>query len=245
MVVRREKDKLIRYIHLATGNYNPTTSRIYTDLGLLTGDEEIGADVTNLFNFLTGYSQQSDYRQLLVAPINLREKLLALIRRETANKLAGKKARIIVKVNSVTDVELIRALYEASQAGVEIDLIVRGICALRPGVKGVSENIRVRSIVGRFLEHSRIFYFANDGDEAVYIGSADWMHRNLDRRVEVVVPIKDASIRRYLKEVLLDAYLRDNVNARILKPDGAYQKVFEKGVEPFSSQMFFVGQNTI
>jgi polyphosphate kinase len=245
MVVRREKDKLIRYIHLATGNYNPTTSRIYTDLGLLTCDEEIGADVTNLFNFLTGYSQQSDYRELLVAPINLRERLLALIRRETENKLAGKKARIIVKVNSLTDVELIRSLYEAAQAGVEIDLIVRGICALCPGVAGVSENIRVRSIVGRFLEHSRIFYFANDGDEAVYIGSADWMHRNLDRRVEVVVPIKDASIRKYLKEVLLDAYLRDNVNARILKPDGSYQKIAEKGVEPFSSQMFFVGQNTI
>jgi polyphosphate kinase len=214
-------------------------------LGLLTGDEEIGADVTNLFNFLTGYSQQSDYRELLVAPINLREKLLALIRRETENRLAGKKARIIVKVNSVTDVELIRALYEASQAGVEIDLIVRGICALRPGVAGVSENIRVRSIVGRFLEHSRIFYFANDGDEAVYIGSADWMHRNLDRRVEVVVPIKDAAIRKYLKEVLLDAYLRDNVNARILKPDGSYQKVSAKDSETFSSQMFFVGQNIL
>lgn len=245
LVVRREKDKLTRYVHLATGNYNPTTSRIYTDLGLLTCDEEIGVDVTNLFNFLTGYSQQSDYLQLLVAPINLREKLLGLISREMTNKLEGKEARIIVKINSLTDVGLIHALYEASQAGVEIDLIVRGICSLRPGVKGVSENIRVRSIVGRFLEHSRIFYFANGGGDEVYIGSADWMHRNLDRRVEVVAPIKDASIRQYLKEVVLDAYLRDNVNARILNPDGSYQKVSEKGAEPFSSQMFFVGQNTL
>jgi polyphosphate kinase len=244
MVVRREKEQLTRYVHLATGNYNPTTSRIYTDLGLLTCDEEIGADVTDLFNFLTGYSQQSDYLQLLVAPINLREKLLALIRRETRNKLEGKKARIIVKINSLTDVQLIHALYEASQAGVEIDLIVRGICSLRPGVAGVSENIRVRSIVGRFLEHSRIFYFANGGEESVYIGSADWMHRNLDRRVEVVAPIKDAGIRQYLKDVVLDAYLRDNVNARILNADGSYQKISENGSAPFSSQMFFVGQDT-
>jgi polyphosphate kinase len=245
MVVRREKDKLKRYVHLATGNYNPTTSRIYTDLGLLTCDEEIGADVTDLFNFLTGYSQQSDYRELLVAPINLREKLIALIRREAANKLEGKEARIIIKVNSLTDVELIHALYDAARAGVEIDLIVRGICSLRPGVAGVSENIRVRSIVGRFLEHSRVFYFANGGGEEVYIGSADWMHRNLDRRVEVVVPIKDANIRQYLKEVLLAAYLRDNVNARILNADGSYEKVSGNGSEPFSSQMFFVGQNTL
>ncbi|HLM00849.1 MAG TPA: polyphosphate kinase 1, partial [Pyrinomonadaceae bacterium] len=245
MVVRREKDHLRRYIHLATGNYNPTTSRIYTDLGLLTCDEVIGADVTDLFNFLTGYSQHSDYRELLVAPINLREKLLEFIRRETANSLAGKKARIVIKVNSLTDVELIHALYEASQAGVKTDLIVRGICSLCPGVPGVSENIRVRSIVGRFLEHSRIFYFANGGEEEVYIGSADWMHRNLDRRVEVIVPIKDANIRQYLKDVLLDAYLRDNANARILNPDGSYEKISANGSEPFSSQMFFVGQNTM
>ncbi|HEX8369553.1 MAG TPA: polyphosphate kinase 1 [Pyrinomonadaceae bacterium] len=245
MVVRREKHQLTRYVHLATGNYNPTTSRIYTDLGLLTCDEEIGADVTDLFNFLTGYSQQSDYRQLLVAPINLREKLLELIRHEAANKLEGKKARIVIKVNSLTDVQIIHALYEASQAGVETDLIVRGICSLRPGVAGVSENIRVRSIVGRFLEHSRIFYFAAGGEEAVYIGSADWMHRNLDRRVEVVVPIKDAGIRQYLKDVVLEAYLRDNANARILNPDGSYQKISAKDSEPFSSQMFFVGQSTL
>ncbi len=247
MVVRREKDQLRRYLHLATGNYNPTTSRIYTDLGLLTCDDEIGADVTDLFNFLTGYSQQSEYRQLLVAPVNLREKLIELIRRETTNKLEGKKARIIIKVNSLTDVELIHALYESSQAGVETDLIVRGICALRPGVHGVSENIRVRSIVGRFLEHSRIFYFGNGGEEKeeVYIGSADWMHRNLDRRVEVIVPIKDASIRQYLKDVVLGAYLRDNVSARILNEDGSYHRVSPNGDEPFSSQMFFVGKNTV
>ena len=243
LVVRREKDKLARYVHLATGNYNPVTSRVYTDLGLLTSDEEIGAEVTNLFNFLTGYSLLTDYKCLLVAPINLREKLLKLIHREINAKASGKEARMILKTNSLTDVDLIHELYKASQAGVEIDLIVRGVCALRPGVKDVSENIRVRSIVGRFLEHSRIFYFANGGDEEVYIGSADWMMRNLDRRVEVVVPIKDDKIRHYLKDNVLAAYLRDNVNARALRPDGSYKRVSGHNSEPFSAQMYFVGQD--
>lgn len=243
LVVRREKDKLFRYVHLGTGNYNPTTSRLYTDLGLLTADEEIGADATSLFNFLTGYSQQSDYNCLLVAPLNLRERLTELIRREKKNKLNDKNARIIVKVNSLTDEKLIEELYQASQAGVEIELIVRGICALRPGVKGLSANIKVRSIVGRFLEHSRIFYFANgSGDEEVYIGSADWMHRNLDRRVEVVLPILDPAIRTYIKEEILEAYLRDNVNARMLRTDGSYKKLLGSG-EPFNAQMAFVGQD--
>ena len=197
LVVRREKDKLGRYVHLATGNYNPVTSRIYTDLGILTADEEIGEDATSLFNFLTGYSQQDKYKRLIVAPLNLRERLIAMIRREQKNKRAGKKARIIIKANSITDVELINELYRASQAGVEIDLIIRGICALRPGIKGLSENIRVRSIIGRFLEHSRIFYFANGGGEAeeVYIGSADLMHRSFDRRVEVLTPILDPELK--------------------------------------------------
>ncbi len=247
LVVRREKDKLFRYVHLATGNYNPTTSRIYTDLGLLTADEEIGADATSLFNFLTGYSQQTKYNRLLVAPLNLREKLIDLIRREKANKFSGKVGRIIVKLNSLTDEILIQELYEASQAGVEIDLIVRGVCALRPGVKGLSANIRVRSIVGRFLEHSRIFYFANGGgdvDEEIYIGSADWMMRNLDRRVEVVLPILDPMIRDYIKNEILEAYLRDNVNARILRPDGSYRKVAVSG-EVFNSQMSFIGQDIL
>ncbi len=245
LIVRREKDKLVRYVHLATGNYNPLTSRTYTDLGLLTSDEEIGADATSLFNFLTGYSQENKYRRLLVAPLNLRERFIELIRREKKNKLSRKQARIIAKLNSLTDVALINELYQASQAGVEIDLIVRGICALRPGIKGVSDNIRVRSIIGRFLEHSRVFYFANGGGEEheeIFIGSADWMQRNLDRRVEVVVPILSPEIKKYLKEDLLDAYLRDNVNARILRADGSYKKMTSGPADAFDSQMYFVGK---
>ncbi|MGI8495464.1 MAG: polyphosphate kinase 1 [Pyrinomonadaceae bacterium] len=243
LVVRRENDELQRYVHLATGNYNPTTSRIYTDLGLLTADEEIGADITDLFNFLTGYSYQTDYRQLLIAPINLRERMLELINRETDHKLNGKDARMIVKINSLTDDKIVRALYRASQAGVKIDLIVRGICVLRPGIEGLSENIRVVSIVGRFLEHSRVFYFLNGGDEEIYIGSADWMHRNLDRRVEAVAPIKDERIKQYIKDEVLGAYLKDNVNARILKSDGNYEKLSAKDKEKeFDSQMYFVGR---
>jgi polyphosphate kinase len=243
LVVRREKDKLCRYVHFGTGNYNPATSRLYTDLGLLTADEDIGEDATSLFNFLTGYSQQDKYHRLLVAPLNLREKLTSLIRRERKHKLEGKDARIIIKVNSLTDEELIQDLYDASQAGVEIDLIVRGICALRPGVKGLSANIRVRSIVGRFLEHIRIFYFANGGGEAeeVYIGSADWMQRNLDRRVEVVLPIIDPEIRSYLKNEVLAFYLKDNINSRMLKADGTYKRITDG--EPFSAQMAFVGRD--
>ncbi len=243
LVVRREGDTLRRYVHIATGNYNSTTSRIYTDLGLLTADDEIGADVTDLFNFLTGYSFQTSFRQLLIAPINLRERMLEMINRETENKLAGREARMIIKTNSLTDDEIIRALYRASQAGVEIDLIVRGICVLRPGIEGLSENIKVVSIVGRFLEHSRIYYFANGGDEEIYIGSADWMHRNLDRRVEAVTPIKDAKLAKYLKDEVLGAYLSDNQNARILLPDGNYQQLkTEVDESQVDSQMYFVGQ---
>ncbi len=243
LVVRRENNELQRYVHLATGNYNPTTSRIYTDLGLLTADAEIGADITDLFNFLTGYSYQTEYRQLLVAPINLRERMIEMINRETENKLNGKEARIIVKINSLTDDIIIRALYRASQAGVNVDLIVRGICVLRPGIKGLSENIRVVSIIGRFLEHSRVFYFANGGSEEIYIGSADWMHRNLDRRVEAVTPIKDEKIKNYIKDEVLGAYLKDNTNARILKSDGTYEKLKAKSKnDEFDSQMYFVGR---
>ena len=248
LVVRREKDKLCRYVHIATGNYNPVTSRVYTDIGLLTADEEIGDDATSLFNFLTGYSQQTKYHRLLVAPLNLREKLIELIRREKRNRLAGKEARMIIKVNSLTDTELIEELYAASQAGVDIDLIVRGICSLRPGVKGLSSNIQVRSVVGRFLEHSRVMYFANGGEPEhaeVYIGSADWMLRNLDRRVEVVVPILDPEIKSYLKDVYLDAYLRDNVNARQLRADGTYKPNANGTGESFDAQMFFVGRDVV
>ncbi len=243
LIVRSENDELRRYVHIATGNYNPTTSRIYTDLGLLTSDPEIGADATDLFNFLTGYSYQDEFRQLLAAPINLREKMIELIARETENKKSGKEARIIVKINSLTDDKIINALYRASQAGVRIDLIIRGICTLRPGIKGLSENIRVISIVGRFLEHSRVFYFANDGKVEIYIGSADWMHRNLDRRVEAVVPINDTKLKQYLKEEVLAAYLQDNVNSSLLKSDGTYEKItIGEGETEFDSQMYFVGQ---
>jgi polyphosphate kinase len=242
LVVRREQGALKRYVHIATGNYNPVTSSVYTDLGLLTANEEMGADATELFNFLTGYSRQKEYRQLLVAPVNLRERMLGLISREIEHCRAGRAARIVVKINRLADTKIIRALYEASQAGVRIDLIVRGICMLKPGVAGLSENIRVRSIVGRLLEHSRIFYFANGGDEEVYTGSSDWMPRNLDRRVEVVAPVHDVHLKRYLKEVVLAAYLRDNVKARLLQPDGTYTRA-EAGAdeERFDSQMYFEG----
>jgi polyphosphate kinase len=238
LVVRREKDKLARYVHLSTGNYNRVTSRIYTDLGLLTANEEIAEDATSLFNFLTGYSQQSDYKQLVVAPLNLRDWLTTAIRRERKHKKSG---RIIIKANSITDVDVINELYLASKAGVEIELIIRGICTLRPGIKGLSENIRVRSIVGRFLEHSRIFYFSGGGDDELYIGSADPMHRNLDRRVEVVVPVTDAEIKGYLRDTVLDAYLRDEVNARLLRTDGTYRKIGSRASGGFDSQMYFVG----
>jgi len=243
LIVRSENNELRRYVHIATGNYNQTTSKIYTDLGLITADPEIGEDVTDLFNFLTGYSFQTEYLQLLVAPINLREQMLEFINRETKHKLDGKVGRIIVKINSLTDEEIVTALYRASQAGVKIDLIVRGICVLRPQIEGLSENIRVVSIVGRFLEHSRIFYFANGGDEEIYIGSADWMQRNLDRRVEAAVPINDKKLKRYLKEKILEVYLQDNVNARVLNADGNYEKVLTgKDNVPFDSQMYFVGK---
>lgn len=242
LVVRREGETLKRYIHLATGNYNPTTSRIYTDVGLLTSDEEIGADATDLFNFLTGYSQQNEYRQLLVAPVNLREKVIQLIKREADNKRQGKSAYIIIKINSLTDIATIHELYQAAQAGVKIDLIVRGICMLRPEIKGLSENIRVISVVGRFLEHSRIFYFANGGKEEVYIGSADLMQRNLNRRVEVITPIKDKKFRQFLKEKVLRAYLQDSVNSQILRSDGTYEKLNPTTSDMiFDSQMYFVG----
>jgi polyphosphate kinase len=236
LVVRREADSLRRYVHIGTGNYNPATARIYTDMGLFTANDQIGADATDLFNYLTGFSRQTEYRRLLVAPVNLRNRMIALIEREIAHHKEGKQARIIVKINSLTDTKIIRELYKASQSGVPIDLIVRGICALRPGVPGLSDTISVTSIVGRFLEHSRIFYFANGGEEDVYIGSADWMMRNLDRRVELVTPIDDARLKKHLKEVL-DLCLSDNVKARRLLPEGTYERVMPgEGEETLDSQ---------
>jgi polyphosphate kinase len=240
LIVRREGQRLRRYVHIATGNYNPVSSSTYTDLGIFTADEAVGEDATEFFNYLTAYSTRKDYRKLLVAPVNLREKLTALIERETAHAKAGRPARIVAKLNRLADEQIISNLYEASQAGVSIDLIVRGVCMLRPGVPGLSENIRVRSIVGRFLEHSRVMYFANDGDEEIYIGSADWMHRNLSRRVEVVCPIQDPKIRAYLKDEVLQTYLRDNVNARELNAEGLYTPVSAND-SPFDSQTYFEG----
>ncbi|MFY9607499.1 MAG: polyphosphate kinase 1 [Blastocatellia bacterium] len=225
LVVRREAGALRRYLHIGTGNYNPTTARIYTDLGLFTSNDQIGSDASELFNYLTGFSRQTQYRRLLVAPVNLREQTSALIEREIEHEKAGRPARIIIKINSLTDTKIIRELYEASQAGVTIDLIVRGVCSLRPGVPGLSDKITVRSIVGRFLEHTRIYYFENGGDPSVYIGSADWMQRNLDRRVELVAPIEDPRLKKRLKEDILDVCLRDNVKARVLLPDGTYGRV--------------------
>ena len=240
LIVRREKDKLRRYVHLATGNYNPQTSAIYTDLGLLTADEEIGKDATELFNFLTAYSPNDDFKKLLIAPANLRQSMLDLIKRETENARAGKPARIIAKNNRIADTEIVDALYEASQAGVNVDLIVRGICTLRPGVPGLSENIRVRSIVGRLLEHSRVYYFENGGDPEVYIGSSDWMPRNLDRRVEVITPIQVPEIKEFLIEDYLKAYLRDNVKAHELGPEGCYHHILPRPNETaFNCQLAF------
>lgn len=245
LVIRREGDRLARYVHIATGNYNPSTARQYTDIGLLTADEAIGDDATSLFNFLTGYSQQTDYERMLVAPVNLRERLIELVRRESENAAAGKPAKIVVKTNSLTDSDLIEELYAASNAGVDIQLVIRGVCALRPGVPDLSENIRVRSVVGRFLEHSRIFYFQNSDEvEEIYIGSADWMQRNLDRRVEVVVPILDPEIREYLRDEVLGSYLKDTVNARALKSDGTYSQV-PNGSTPFDAQLYFVGTDIL
>jgi polyphosphate kinase len=245
LVVRREEDGLKTYTHISTGNYNPTTSRLYTDLGLLTNDPVIGDDATDVFNFLTGFSIQKEYSRLMVAPLNLRKRMMHLIKRETEHALAGRPAHIMAKVNRLTDLNIIEALYEASQAGVKIDLIVRGSCMIRPGEPGLSQTIHVRSIVGRFLEHSRIFYFANGGEEEVYIGSADWMTRNLDRRVEVVTPVMDPQSKSYLKDTVLAAYLRDNVKARVMNSDGGYEHpAMAPGEEPFNSQLFFEGPNS-
>ncbi|EKQ69467.1 polyphosphate kinase 1 [Leptolyngbyaceae cyanobacterium JSC-12] len=221
LVVRREEGRIRRYVHIGTGNYNPKTARLYTDIGLLSSREELGADLTDLFNYLTGYARQQTYRKLLVAPVSLRDRMTALIKREAEHARQGHHARIVAKMNALIDPLIIMELYRASQAGVQVDLIVRGMCCLRPGVPGISDNIRVISIVGRFLEHSRIFYFHNAGDEEIFIGSADWMQRNLDRRVEAVVPIDDPAIAVDLQEIL-GIMLADNRQAWDLQPDGRY-----------------------
>ncbi len=222
LVVRREGDGIQRYVHLGTGNYNASTARLYTDLGLLTCRPDIGADVSELFNYLTGYSRQREYRKLLVAPVTLRQRLLELVAREISLHEQVGDGRLIFKMNSLIDPAMIDALYRASRAGVQVDLIIRGMCCLRPGIPGRSEHIHVRSIVGRFLEHNRIFYFRNGGNEEVYMGSADLMQRNLDRRVETLFPVEDKELLRFIRGHLLETYLRDNLHARVLQPDGRY-----------------------
>lgn len=222
LIVRKEFDGVKRYVHLSTGNYNTVTAKLYTDIGFFTCNEDICSDVSDVFNFLTGYSQQKEFRKLFVSPLHMRESILKLIAREISFRKAGKPAHIIMKMNSLVDPPIIAALYEASSAGVKIDLIVRGICSLIPGVNGLSENIRVISIVGRFLEHSRIFYFHNNGDEEIYLSSADMMQRNLDRRVEVTFPIEDKKLKDEIINNILNVYLKDNIKARMLYSDGAY-----------------------
>jgi polyphosphate kinase len=229
LVVRRERDAsgasvIRRYVHLGTGNYNPSTAALYTDFGLLTSDEDLGADVSDLFNVLTGFSTQKSWRKLWVAPTTLRRELLAAIEREAAHAAAGRPAGIVAKMNSLVDPEVIRALYGASRAGVRIDLLVRGICCLRPGVQGVSETIRVRSVVGRFLEHSRVVWLRDGGRDTMMVGSADWMQRNLNARVEAVFPVDDPSLKRKLQQVL-DIQWRDTVKGRELHADGVYRRV--------------------
>src|SRR4051794_16673142 len=241
MVVRREGETIRRYIHLGTGNYNPFTARIYTDIGMFTCNEETGADVSDLFNHLTGYSEKKSYRKLLVAPHSLRPGLERLIHGEIERHREHGDGCMILKMNALEDAGMIRLLYEASQAGVQIDLIVRGVCSLRPGIPGISETIRVRSIIGRFLEHSRIYYFHNGGDELIYVGSADFMPRNLSRRVEVLFPVEDRRLVRRLRDRILTKQLEDNARARIMNPNGTYSAVkTQPGKRLFSSQSWFL-----
>ncbi len=240
LVVRREPEGLRRYVHLSTGNYNPTTARIYTDLGLFTARPEYGEDVSELFNLLTGYSHGHSWKRLLVAPLGLREKVIELIDRERANAAAGLPARIVVKMNALVEPSVIEALYRASQAGVAIDLVIRGICCLRPGIPGVSTGIRVTSIVDKFLEHSRVFYFANAGNPEIFLASADWMPRNFFRRIEVMFPIEDERLKQRIMEEILPVTLADNVKARELQPDGRYVRVTPaEGATPIRSQLVF------
>lgn len=223
LVVRQEDDGLRAYVHIGTGNYNAKTATLYTDLGLFSANPELAADVMDLFNFLTGYSRQTTYRKLLVAPVNMRQRFVELIDNEIAQALKGAPARIIAKMNALEDPAIVRKLYEASQAGVSIDLIVRGNCRIRPGIRGVSENIRVISIIGRFLEHSRIYYFANGGNPRYFIGSADWMQRNLSNRVEAITPIEDPHLQEQL-ELILRYSLADHRQAWEMLPDGRYRQ---------------------
>jgi polyphosphate kinase len=240
LVVRREGETIRPYLHLATGNYNPTTARLYTDIGLFTCDPQIAADATALFNYLTGYSDKNLFRKLLVAPVNLRERLKELVRREIDHQQAGERGHLILKMNALEDPDLIQLLYEASGAGVSVDLLIRGICSLRPGLPGVSDNIRVTSIVGRFLEHSRVFYFRHGGSNEVYLGSADLMPRNLNRRVEVLFPVASPRLVARLRDEILATYLADGAAARHMHSDGSY--TIKSGEGGLDSQAWFLGQ---
>ncbi len=241
LVVRREEEGIKRYVHLGTGNYNDITAKLYTDMGMLTASDSIGEDATAVFNMLSGYSEPPAWNKLMVAPIWLKDRFVSLIRRETENARAGKEARIIAKMNSLCDPVIIKALYEASNAGVKIDLIIRGICCLKTGIKDLSENITVRSIVGNFLEHSRIFYFYNNGFEDVYMGSADWMPRNLDKRVEITFPVEDEDLKKKVMEIL-HIQLADTLKAHIMQPDGSYEKQDLRGRDKLEAQSFFCKQ---
>jgi polyphosphate kinase len=242
LVVRKESDDIRRYVHLGSGNYNAATARVYTDLGLFTCRDEIGKDATDLFNYLTGYSEQREYRELFVAPVNLRQKLSGLIERECEHHLQHKNGHLFFKMNALIDPDMIALLYRASQIGVKVDLLVRGMCSLTPGVPNISENIRVRSIVGRFLEHSRVYYFHNNGQEEIYVGSADLMQRNLDRRVETVFPIHDAELRQRIMVEVLELGFADNVKSRALDEHGCYWRVVPKAGEPkTNSQLKLLG----
>jgi polyphosphate kinase len=243
LVIRKEGEGIRRYVHLATGNYNAVTAQLYEDIGMFTCDEDIGADATDLFNYLTGYSKQTEYRKLLVAPVNLRQRLEHLIEREIIHQKENQNGHLIFKVNALVDEQMILLLYKASQAGVKIDLLVRGICSLKPGLPGLSENIKVTSIVGRFLEHSRIYYFFNNGQEEVILGSADLMPRNINRRVEVLFPVQDSHLIRMIRDSILDIYLQDNVKARRMLSNGQYERVCPGPEEPLiNSQATFLEQ---
>lgn len=241
LVIRQENDRIRRYVHLGTGNYNHSTAKLYEDIGMFTCDEEIGADATDVFNYLTGYSSQQDFRKLLVAPLDLRNRLIELIQREIQHKLEGKDAHLIFKMNALVDKRMIKELYKASQAGVQIDLICRSMCSLRPGIEGLSENIRVRSLLGRFLEHSRIYYFKNAGNDEIYMGSADLMPRNLDNRVEVVFPVSDETLIHYIRDTILETYLNDNSKANIMNEEGEFNQLSPSdGEKAISSQNWFI-----
>ena len=239
LVVRREEDGIRRYVHLGTGNYNDSTAKLYTDMGLLTCSELIGEDATAVFNMLSGYSEPESWNKLSLAPLWLRDKFLKMIQRETEHARKGEPAHIIAKMNSLCDQGIIAALYEASAAGVEIELIVRGICCLKVGIPGVSEHISVRSIVGTFLEHSRIYYFQNGGEEEIYLSSADWMPRNLDRRVEILFPVENEHLKKEVMHIL-DIQLKDTLKAHVKKSDGTYEKVDRRGKQPLCAQQYFM-----